>query len=232
MPTRRSSAPYSNCRPHLEERVSGPGERDPGHGQSQANALESARDEDDDPRVATNYAPFVHRHVGRSVARRSCRGGIAAAKSKSEGAVRARESPLPSGDLDKAAAEFKESYETFPKPETLFNLAQTHRLLKNYEKAIFYYKQYLSSGDVDERDRKIVQDRIADLEKLREQQQRADATSKNQTAPTATAPPTTPPPEQAVTREADGVHRRRWYESKLGWGSPRRVSWRWAWALV
>src|SRR3989442_860240 len=64
-----------------------------------------------------------------------------------------------SGELDKAAAEFKESYEAFPKPETLFNLAQTHRLLKNYEKAIFYYKQYLSSADVNERDRKTTQDR-------------------------------------------------------------------------
>jgi tetratricopeptide (TPR) repeat protein len=80
-----------------------------------------------------------------------------------------------SGELDKAAAEFKDSYEAYPKPETLFNLAQTHRLLKNHEKAIFYYKQYLSSADVGERDRQTTRDRISDLESLLKQQQKAQS---------------------------------------------------------
>lgn len=96
-----------------------------------------------------------------------------------------------SGELDKAAAEFKESYETYPKPETLFNLAQTHRLLKNYEKAIFYYKQYLSSASVSDSDRKTTQERIADLENLVKEQQKAQ-----------TAPPQGPEPPSAATEPA------------------------------
>lgn len=96
-----------------------------------------------------------------------------------------------SGELDKAATEFKESYEAYPKPETLFNLAQTHRLLKNYEKAIFYYKQYLSSADVSQRDRQTTQDRISDLENLLKQQQNAQS-----------APPQGPePPSAAAAQE-------------------------------
>lgn len=95
-----------------------------------------------------------------------------------------------SGELDKAAAEFKDSYEAYPKPETLFNLAQTHRLLKNYEKAIFYYKQYLSSADVSQRDRQTTQDRISDLENLLKQQQNAQS-----------APPQGPEPPSATAAQ-------------------------------
>jgi tetratricopeptide (TPR) repeat protein len=77
------------------------------------------------------------------------------------------------GDLEKAASEFKESYELYPVPETLYNLAQTHRLLKNYEKAVFFYKQYLATADAKPADKKMIQDRIAEMEQLLEQQRHA-----------------------------------------------------------
>ncbi len=79
------------------------------------------------------------------------------------------------GDLEKAAAEFKESFKLYPRPETLFNLAQTHRLLKNYEKAIFFYQQYLSvaTNDIDNNARRTIRERIDELQNLVKQQQAA-----------------------------------------------------------
>lgn len=70
------------------------------------------------------------------------------------------------GDLKQAADEFKKSYELYPAPETLYNLAQTYRLLKNYEQAIFQYKQFLHEGHPSESDRKLIDERIAEMEAL------------------------------------------------------------------
>lgn len=130
-----------------------------------------------------------------------------------------------SGDLQSAAVEFKESYEAFPKPETLYNLAQTHRLLKNYDQAVFYYKQYLSSAQVNDRDRKMVQERIADLEDLLKQQQNAQAappqgpeppaTTTEQTQPSPAHPTiATSPPSYFHTRMALG-----WSGAAVGVGT-------------
>jgi outer membrane protein assembly factor BamD (BamD/ComL family) len=77
------------------------------------------------------------------------------------------------GDLEKASAEFKDSYALFPAPETLFNMAQTQRLLKNYEKAVFLYEQYLSTSTATQIDRQPILDRIAELKKVIEEQRRA-----------------------------------------------------------
>jgi tetratricopeptide (TPR) repeat protein len=104
-----------------------------------------------------------------------------------------------SGELEKAASEFKESYETYPQAETLFNLAQTHRLLKNYEKAIFYYKQYLSSGEISEQARKMTRERIADLENLVKQQRDAQAAPPNGPEPPSTNQPAPPPTTGSTT---------------------------------
>jgi tetratricopeptide (TPR) repeat protein len=98
------------------------------------------------------------------------------------------------GDLEKAVSEFKASYELFPAPETLFNLAQTHRFLKNYEKSIFFYRQYLSTSKSNDVDQKVIQDRIVELEALLQAQQRA------QNAPVIGAEP--PAQRAQVTNDA------------------------------
>jgi tetratricopeptide (TPR) repeat protein len=99
------------------------------------------------------------------------------------------------GDLEKAAAEFKASYEAYPAPETLFNMAQTHRLLKSYEKAIFLYRQYLSTANPNQESRKTIQERIADMERL------VAAQKHTESAPPlgAEPPPATPPPPETTT---------------------------------
>ena len=130
-----------------------------------------------------------------------------------------------SGDLEKAAAEFKSSYQLYPRPETLFNLAQTHRLLKNYEKAIFYYKQYLASAEVNEHDRQMVQHRIADLENVLKQQQAAQAAPPQGPEPPSTTPANQPAPEsraveltktpQPAAAPSKHVYQRWWFWTAL-----------------
>jgi tetratricopeptide (TPR) repeat protein len=90
------------------------------------------------------------------------------------------------GKLEQSASEFEQSYELFPAPETLFNIAQTQRLLKNYERAVFFYRQFLATSEAGKTDRKMIQDRIAELEKLIEQQRQAQS-----------APPQEPEPPPA-----------------------------------
>lgn len=48
------------------------------------------------------------------------------------------------GEFDKALEHYKKSFDMSDKPELLFNIAQCHRQLKQYEKAIFFYKLFLS----------------------------------------------------------------------------------------
>jgi tetratricopeptide (TPR) repeat protein len=128
-----------------------------------------------------------------------------------------------SGELEKAASEFKQSYEAYPKPETLFNLAQTHRLLKNYERSIFYYKQYLSSAELTEQDRKLTRERISDLENLVKQQQQAQSAPPQGPEPPSVAGQQSSPPHGPVTqpmgveKQSNSSGRRPWYGSTTGW---------------
>jgi tetratricopeptide (TPR) repeat protein len=107
-----------------------------------------------------------------------------------------------SGDLDKAVVEFKDSFEAYPRPETLFNLAQTHRLLENHDKAIFFYKQYLSMADASPSDRQLAEQRIAEQQKLIAQQ-RASETPAPAPAPApkpVVAPEPSASPQLTLTR--------------------------------
>jgi hypothetical protein len=150
------------------------------------------------------------------------------------------------GDLDKAAVEFKESFQTYPTPETLFNFAQTMRLLKNYEKAVYLYRQYLlTTTRISEQDRRTIQKRIEDLEQLQKEQQKVQTappqgalpstTHAPSLPPTDTKPPASAPPGEsksnvhsaagsstgtggASVRSARSEKRRPWYTSKVGWG--------------
>ena len=48
------------------------------------------------------------------------------------------------GDFNKAAELFKQAYDEWPKPEFLFNLAQTYRQAGDCKQALFFYKRFLS----------------------------------------------------------------------------------------
>jgi hypothetical protein len=76
-----------------------------------------------------------------------------------------RATAQPSGDIARAKAEFNRAevhysvrefadalklytsaYKIAQFPELLFNIAQCHRQLKNYDRAIFFYRRYLGSS--------------------------------------------------------------------------------------
>jgi len=110
-------------------------------------------------------------------------------------------------DLEKypdAAKEFETAYEMKQNPAFLFNIGQSYRLAGKAEKAIGFYKTYLRKQPA-AANRAEVEARIAELEKLVEQQRKAAAEPPHGTietapaAPPAAAPaPTAPAPLAAA----------------------------------
>src|SRR5262245_46389422 len=62
------------------------------------------------------------------------------------------------GKFDEAIVLFEQAYEIWPYPEALYNLGQSWRRKKNYEKATFYFKSYLRNAP-DAKNRQEVEDR-------------------------------------------------------------------------
>jgi tetratricopeptide (TPR) repeat protein len=85
------------------------------------------------------------------------------------------------GHFAEALGEYSKAYELYAAPPLLFNIAQCHRGLKNWERAIFFYDQYLDARPKAE-NRKFVEDLIqeaqAELDKQRETKAAADTTAK------------------------------------------------------
>lgn len=88
------------------------------------------------------------------------------------------------GRFTEALAGYTQAYEVYPAPPLLFNIAQCHRNLKNYERAKFFFEGYLRDSRGAE-NRELVEDLIreatAELDKqaaarreAAEAQQRAD----------------------------------------------------------
>jgi hypothetical protein len=97
------------------------------------------------------------------------------------------------GRFDEAIKEYEAAYELRDDPVFLYNIAQAHRLNRNPEKALFFYRSYLShagnppnAGDV--------QKKIAELQALIEQQSRTQAAPPQ--GPISPEPRTTSPPAQ------------------------------------
>jgi tetratricopeptide (TPR) repeat protein len=67
---------------------------------------------------------------------------------------------------------YERVYRLYPTPNTVFNLAQTHRQLKQYERAIHFYRSYLTLVPRSPK-RPEVEKFIAELERLIGEQQRA-----------------------------------------------------------
>jgi tetratricopeptide (TPR) repeat protein len=90
------------------------------------------------------------------------------------------------GRFADALAKYTRAYELYPVPELLFNIAQCHRNLKNYDKAIFFFEGYLRDlPQAPNHDLVIdlIRESKAELAKL---------------APAADAPPAEPPPPPPI----------------------------------
>jgi tetratricopeptide (TPR) repeat protein len=140
------------------------------------------------------------------------------------------------GKFEQAAAAYEELYERHPDEAVLlFNIAQSYRLGQNHERALFFYRRYLANFPK-AKNRREVERRIAQLEKLDADKRAAAAGAEPQeapqlVAPTATAEPpevtsTTvtdaPPPETAPVpppRRDKPVHKKWWFWTALVGGA-------------
>jgi tetratricopeptide (TPR) repeat protein len=76
-------------------------------------------------------------------------------------------------ELDEAVREFRAGYHECSSPEILFNLGQVYRQLKDYEQAIFFFRQYQTSASPTARAE--IEGRIVQMQKLLDERREADA---------------------------------------------------------
>ena len=69
------------------------------------------------------------------------------------------------GQFDEAIAEYRRGYEQKGDPVFLFNIGQSYRQLGDVEKALFFYRRYLSIA-VGGSNRKLAEQRVTELEAL------------------------------------------------------------------
>ncbi|MGC4120355.1 MAG: hypothetical protein QM765_38395 [Myxococcales bacterium] len=80
------------------------------------------------------------------------------------------------GRFNDALASYSKAYELKPLAPFLFNIAQCHRQLADYERAVFFYRRYLDSAPKGDKNAAMVKGLLEDSEKkLAEQKSRADA---------------------------------------------------------
>lgn len=140
--------------------------------------------------------------------------GVAQAQSSSPSAVEAAREHYRKGkiafDLQRyldAAHEYEAAYELKDDPALLFNIGQAYRLANEPQKAVGAYKSYLRNApDVPPKRRAEIEARIAELQKIVDDQRRSQEAPPQGTEagapPTTTTPPppsTTPPPPTTVT---------------------------------
>ena len=78
------------------------------------------------------------------------------------------------GNFDVAIAAFSKAYEISQAPGLLFNIAQSHRLKKDYERAIYFYQTYLRLKP-DAANRADVEERIKESQDLVAKQKEQDS---------------------------------------------------------
>lgn len=93
------------------------------------------------------------------------------------------------GRFTEALDGYTRAYEIYPVPALLFNIAQCHRNLKDYAKAIFFYEGYLRDEPT-ARNGALVQDLI--------RESRAELDKRSQATPPVEPPVAVPPPSVAA----------------------------------
>jgi tetratricopeptide (TPR) repeat protein len=103
------------------------------------------------------------------------------------------------GQFDKAIELWTRAYEIKPNAVFLYNIAQAHRQQRDFVKAILLYKSYLREAP-DAPNRADVETKIADMQKLLDEQNKA-GDKPPQDALDPTKPPPEPPPPEPVKPE-------------------------------
>lgn len=76
------------------------------------------------------------------------------------------------GHFEDALAEYGAAYKKYPTPGLLLNIGQCHRMLKNYEQAVFFYRGYLRDKP-DAPNRAVVEGLIDEANQILEAQRAA-----------------------------------------------------------
>jgi tetratricopeptide (TPR) repeat protein len=90
------------------------------------------------------------------------------------------------GQFEEAISEYRRGYEQRADPVFLYNIAQAYRQLGAPDKALFFYRRYLSTAP-DAANRRQVEELVADLERLVAAEQRARTPAPPQPLSGATA---------------------------------------------
>jgi tetratricopeptide (TPR) repeat protein len=92
------------------------------------------------------------------------------------------------GQFEEAISEYRRGYEQKADPVFLYNIAQAYRQLGAPDKALFFYRRYLSTAP-EAANRRQVEGLVADLDKLVAAEQRARTPAPPEPLSGATAPP-------------------------------------------
>ena len=104
------------------------------------------------------------------------------------------------GHFDEALVLYGKAYEAYPKPELLFDIGQCHRMLKDYERAIFFYQGYLRAKP-DARNRPLVEQLLDESTRHLEEQRGSEA-ARAEAERRAAAQTPAPSPESSPTPAA------------------------------
>jgi tetratricopeptide (TPR) repeat protein len=100
------------------------------------------------------------------------------------------------GHFESALDLYSKAYELVPTPALLFDVGQCHRMLKNYERAIFFFQEYLREK-AGASNRPVVEQLLDDSKRQLQEQRSAEAASKASTeAERHAAEPQPPPPPE------------------------------------
>jgi tetratricopeptide (TPR) repeat protein len=104
----------------------------------------------------------------------SAAAAVADPKTEAKAHVKVADTAFKLGRFDEALAEYAKAYELFPAPPLLFNLAQCHKNLKHWERAVFFFEGYLRERP-EASNRSVVEDLIRESKEELAKEQAADA---------------------------------------------------------
>lgn len=129
------------------------------------------------------------------------------------------------GQFEEAIAEYRKGYEQKADPVFLLNIGEAYRQLGAHEKALFFYRRYVSTVP-DAPNRPQIEDKITELEQLVAAQQRARSPAPPEPlSPGLTTAPATPlppdvglvaPPPPPSPRAPGPVWHRWWFWAGVG----------------
>ncbi len=158
-----------------------------------------------------------------------CVAGPAAAGAEAEARLRLK-SAQQAYDLakfDEALQAYSDAYALDPRPPFLFNIAQCHRQLGNYERAAFFYRRYLDLSPKRPTNAGLVEGLIQEVEarqaeELRQRRLRAEGVTADKPPESALAPQAAPvqplaaAPGAEVAQEEPSIVTRWWFWTSVG----------------